>query len=596
MALSLDSRWPFAIGQQQLTGIPAASPLGQTQRVGLANVGLSDILSPNRAGFGPDSIVALSGKSKAADAGQSSQATASTQLEERLNKLKSWRSGLSDIQNRLSDITLSNSAVGYRGSETTSVVTSTVQTGTTVTTSTTLVDKTYDISVTALATGQIATIASASKADDSLESKKSSTGQIRIEMGAYDAATKSFTASGTEATINVGGVGSLNDIRDAINSSGLALTASVVQSGKNYELQVSSSETGKASAFRITVLSDDADSNLANNKGLSQIAFNPASGKSDQNAQDAAYTVDGVAGTSATNTGVAIADGVTVDFNSTGSMSVTRQIEETVTTETPVFETITTVVASTSTDLDSSLAAAAYGLARSLGDFADIKETAAMAGEDLVDLDGGSGLGDIGIRRGYGLVKVEYSTLAQYARTNVHQVNAIFDDALGALSQAVSENADKLDKAIAGLEEELQFARQLEETQAQTRSEFPPDVLRMMQQASEAYAASASIGHALGRQGSGGAEIIRFGRDRDDSLTVGRDDKRPWEKDDRQTSRFGDDRKAAFGLADDRKTPWSADSGDSDRKKWYEADRDDDEDRWTDRQRRKRDRWAVARN
>ncbi len=72
------------------------------------------------------------------------------------------------------------------------------------------------------------------------------------DMVLTDGSTFSITQGGETVDINIeGDTRSLNGLKNAINSSGLDVTATVIYDGTNYKLQVTSDETGTENAFTI---------------------------------------------------------------------------------------------------------------------------------------------------------------------------------------------------------------------------------------------------------------------------------------------------------------------------------------------------------
>lgn len=182
---------------------------------------------------------------------------------------------------------------------------------------------TYNVSVSQLAEAQ--SVTSGAFADPSTSIVGS--GTITIQLGQYDSGTNSFAASSTPSVSVSVTNASLNDIAAAINGAGAGVTASVVQDSSGYHLALSSNSTGAANGFSVTVA--DSDGTNTDTSGLSQIAFDPtAAAGAGQNltetqaAQDAAYSVDGIAATSATNNGVSVASGLTVNLLQPGSTTV----------------------------------------------------------------------------------------------------------------------------------------------------------------------------------------------------------------------------------------------------------------------------------
>ena len=136
----------------------------------------------------------------------------------------------------------------------------------------------------------------------------------------------SLTVTEPSVAINVTN-GSLNSIASAINAADAGVTATVIDDGTGYRLSIASNSTGAANGFSLTVT--DGDGNNTDTAGLSQLAFDPTAaagaGKNltqTRAAQDAAYTIDGIAATSATNSNVSIAPGLTVNLLTAGSTTI----------------------------------------------------------------------------------------------------------------------------------------------------------------------------------------------------------------------------------------------------------------------------------
>lgn len=112
------------------------------------------------------------------------------------------------------------------------------------------------------------------------------------------------------------GANTLENIRDSINksSSNPGVTASIVTGTAGAHLVLTSTSTGAANAF--TVSSSGGDGNL------SQLDFDPTTDTATVGAQDAEFTIDGLAATSASNTAASAIDGVTLTLSKVGSSSV----------------------------------------------------------------------------------------------------------------------------------------------------------------------------------------------------------------------------------------------------------------------------------
>ena len=188
----------------------------------------------------------------------------------------------------------------------------------------TAVAGTYNLNVTALAKAQNLT----TKTDFSTHTGDISTanGKIKIELGTYSGGTFTADTAKTPVTIEVtAGNSSLDEIRDQINSVSAGVRASVVYIGKNggtdvYKLALTAKDVGAANSMRITVM-DSNDNVLTNNTGLAQLSYDPSKAAGSGNeydiktpAQDAQFTVDGIALTRSSNTVTDAINGVTLSL------------------------------------------------------------------------------------------------------------------------------------------------------------------------------------------------------------------------------------------------------------------------------------------
>jgi flagellar hook-associated protein 2 len=147
----------------------------------------------------------------------------------------------------------------------------------------------------------------------------------------YVASSFSAKAGTTPVTIDIAaGTSSLSDIRDAINAANAGIKANLVYVGtEGYKLTLTSTSTGVTSSIKLTAM-DASNTVLTNNTGLGKLSFDPAKTAGNGNefavntiAQDASFTVDGVALTRSTNsisdalTGVTLSLGDTLNTNTT---------------------------------------------------------------------------------------------------------------------------------------------------------------------------------------------------------------------------------------------------------------------------------------
>lgn len=125
----------------------------------------------------------------------------------------------------------------------------------------------------------------------------------------------SFTVAGTTKSVDITN-GSLQGIRDAVNSAAIGVSASVVNNGTGYQL-VFSAPTGVANKIKIAVTDNDGGNTDA--AGLSRLAFDSAlavgAGKNMEEkslAVDAEATLDGILVKSASNTLANAIDGMSL--------------------------------------------------------------------------------------------------------------------------------------------------------------------------------------------------------------------------------------------------------------------------------------------
>ena len=158
----------------------------------------------------------------------------------------------------------------------------------------------YNIEVTQLATSQKTTSGAFTNATTAV-----GTGTLTLAVGDK---TMSVDIASTANT--------LQDVRDAINNSKTnpGVTASIVTGTDGAHLVLTSQSTGKDNAFTVTSSGGDG--------GLAQLNFDPATGTPTVAAQDALFTIDGTAASSASNTASDSIDGVTLNLTKVGKSSV----------------------------------------------------------------------------------------------------------------------------------------------------------------------------------------------------------------------------------------------------------------------------------
>jgi flagellar hook-associated protein 2 len=195
----------------------------------------------------------------------------------------------------------------------------------------------YAITVSQLAQAQNAASAPVANASTVI-----GTGTLTLQLGAYNSTANTFTAQAGSSPVNIT-INSSNDtlggIAAAINSAGAGVTASVVTDNSGSRLVLSSSNTGAANAFSLTVA--DSDGTNTDASGLSQLAFNPTAsagaGKNltlTQSAQDAQYSINGLSLTSSSNVVTTAINGLTLNLTQAPAAGSTLQAQVTVATDT----------------------------------------------------------------------------------------------------------------------------------------------------------------------------------------------------------------------------------------------------------------------
>lgn len=254
------------------------------------------------------------------------------------------------------------------------------------------------------------------------------TGDLTIQPGTLDATGKTFTAGGAPVTIKITD-GTLNGIAGAINGAKAGVTASVVQgSDGKYQLVVTGTQTGAASAFSIG--------------GIAALTYDPTAPASSaltlgQAAQDAHYTVNGTPETSPSNQGAPVAPGVVATLTALGPATVSAPYGQQ-----QAAAAANTLVTSFNSLLSSLAALAAPGgnLNADPTVAANLAQTmSTIAGTTLVR---GKGLADIGITAGPGGALAIDPTQLQ---------SAYAADPAGT-SAVIVRAATSLHQALAGLE------------------------------------------------------------------------------------------------------------------------------------------------
>jgi len=194
------------------------------------------------------------------------------------------------------------------------------------TASSTATKGTYSLSVSQLASAQNIAAPSVANANTTVGE-----GTLTITLGGYNSGTNTFTpkAGATPVAITIGpGQNTLEGIKQAINNADAGVTASIINDGTGARLVLTSKDTGAENGFSLTVA--DNDGNNTNTSGLSMLAYDPTatagSGKnatSLQAAQNANFTINGLAVTKASNNVSDAVDGLTLNLKQVTTSPVT---------------------------------------------------------------------------------------------------------------------------------------------------------------------------------------------------------------------------------------------------------------------------------
>ena len=173
----------------------------------------------------------------------------------------------------------------------------------------------HSMEVTTVAAGQTLVFGGYSS-----ETASTGTGTLAFSFGTWNS-DNSFTANSDRTDVNVQlatGEGTLADLRDAINTADMNVTASILKTGDSTYALVLKAREGAAHAMRITATEDTGAAGLANfayttpNNSVQTIA-----------AADASFDLDGVTITRETNEVTDLIKGVTLTVKSTTSAAET---------------------------------------------------------------------------------------------------------------------------------------------------------------------------------------------------------------------------------------------------------------------------------
>jgi flagellar hook-associated protein 2 len=194
----------------------------------------------------------------------------------------------------------------------------------------------YTVAVTTLAKAQSLVAAGQSSSTAALTASES---------------TVSFVVGGVSTNITIGAGASLEDIRAAINAADIGVSATIVNdgSGSPYRLALAATETGAGNAVSSITVQSGGDSTLN-----SLLAYNPTSNApatvtmgQTVAAADAAFTINGIPITSASNIVTDAIEGVTMTLrkeNASTTLTVARDTDGIVDAATSFVESYNALV------------------------------------------------------------------------------------------------------------------------------------------------------------------------------------------------------------------------------------------------------------
>lgn len=299
----------------------------------------------------------------------------------------------------------------------------------------TAVAGTYSLAVTALAQSQKLVAAGQTSSTAAIGDGTSTV--VTFDFGTISGGTltngvysgASFASGGTTASITINsGNNTLQGIRDAINTANMGVTATIVNdgSGTPYRLALSANNGGVSNSIKIST--DGANAAIT-----SLLAHDPAGTQNLTQtvaAQNAAFSVNGIAVTKTSNTVTDVVEGVTLNLSKTGNATLnverdtaatTKAVSDFVTAYNDLYSSI-----KNSFNYKSGSALAGDSTLRSLqSEMREIMATAASGGAL-------SNLFEVGITsKTDGTLQLDSSKLSSAMSTNFSNVASLFNSTTG---------------------------------------------------------------------------------------------------------------------------------------------------------------------
>lgn len=182
---------------------------------------------------------------------------------------------------------------------------------------------TYSLEVSALASAQ-RLVSPASAFTSTSTALNIDAGTLTIQFGQLTPATTNpvvaaaYTPDTTRSlNISIAAGASLNDIRDAINAANGGVSATVVTGTNGPQLTLTSLKEGTSNVMQLSGLTGADAGNFNFNPLSPAVGTLSESAAGGRSASNAAFTLNGIAGTSSTNTVTGVLDGVTLNLSKT---------------------------------------------------------------------------------------------------------------------------------------------------------------------------------------------------------------------------------------------------------------------------------------
>ena len=192
----------------------------------------------------------------------------------------------------------------------------------------------YSLEVTALAKSHrlVSPNSTDATGNAAVVSSLAAGGILKIELGSLSSTFDFSADANRELNVTIAADSSLEQVRDAINTAATdgRVSATIINGTNGKQLVLTSGNTGTANVLKLsgdTTLGTGFDFDPSGSAtGIGNLSQDAAKGG--QSAIDAAFKINGIAGTSSTNTASGILDGVTLNLTKTTTTPTTLTISK----------------------------------------------------------------------------------------------------------------------------------------------------------------------------------------------------------------------------------------------------------------------------